>query len=88
MELDFAKCCRGRAFWWLCKGVLADNVALGRPRCRDTPFPAHFCAACLDSVLQDTASERFEYPYVILDCFRIDKVLWNLEESEGGHRHY
>ncbi|MEE3429894.1 MAG: hypothetical protein VZR34_03300, partial [Candidatus Cryptobacteroides sp.] len=70
-----AKCCRSRAFWWLCKGVLLDNVALGWPRCRDTPFPTHFRAACLDSILRDTYSGGFEYPYAILYYFSIDKVL-------------
>ncbi|MCI2108801.1 MAG: hypothetical protein LKK12_09655 [Bacteroidales bacterium] len=54
---------------------LLDNVALGRSRCRDMPFPTHFCAACFDSVLRDTSSERFEYPYAILYCFSFDKVL-------------
>ena len=31
--------------------------------------------ACLDSVLRDTSSERFEYTYAILYCFSFDKVL-------------
>ena len=59
----------------LCKGVLVDNVALGRPRCRDMPSPTQFCAACLDRVLRDIYSERFEYTYAILYYFSIDKVL-------------
>ena len=59
----------------LCKGVMVDNVALGRPRCRDMPFPAHFRAARLDSVLRDASSGAFEYPYAILYCCSIDKVL-------------
>jgi hypothetical protein len=58
----------------LCKWVSIDNVALGRPRCRDTPFPTHFRAACLDSILRDTFSEGLNI------CTRffihiVDKVL-------------
>ena len=66
MERDFAKCCRSMSFRRLSKEALVDNVALGWPRCRDMPFPTHFCAACLDSVLRDASSERFEYTYAII----------------------
>jgi hypothetical protein len=59
----------------LCKGVLVDNVALGSPRCRDMPLSVRFRCACLDRVLRDTSSERFEYTYAILYYFSIDKVL-------------
>ena len=38
--------------------MLVDNVALGRPRCRDMPFPAHFRAACLDSVSRNAYSRE------------------------------
>ena len=59
MERDFAKCCRSMSFRGVCKWGAVDNVPLGMPRCRDMPFPAHFCAACLDGVLRVTFSERF-----------------------------
>ena len=80
MERDFAKCCRSMSFRGVCKWGAVDNVPLGMPRCRDMPFPAHFCAACLDGVLRVTFSERFEYTYAIPYCFSIDKVWLNLEE--------
>ncbi len=77
---NFAKCCRNMSFRRLCKGVSVDNVALGRPRCLDMPFPERFRAACLDSVLRDASSGGFEYTYAILYCFSFDKVLWNIED--------
>lgn len=48
---NFAKSCRGMPFWWHCKGALADNVALGKPWCREMPHFTHLRTVCLDSVL-------------------------------------
>ena len=60
---DLAKCCRSVSLQRLCNGVLVDNVVLGRPRCRDMPFPTHLRVVCLDSVLRGASSRGFTYSY-------------------------